>query len=768
MRNTYKNYKFRSLVGEKTDWSGYWITSERFYHLPSCHKYGYNRLPEFNSEIKNIHTLFRKNFVLEKSKVKSAKLFITGDDLYKLYVNGEFVGEGPAQSYPFAYNYNCFDVTDLLNNGDNTIGVHIYYQGLFNIYLLSADNLCGMIAQLEITFEDSSTQTIVSDRSWKYTECDAYSSRYIQGYQTVFSEDIDLNKYPSSWRNIDFDDTDWKKSFLNGKPIPQEYNLVPQITPTVSHEKIFPEKIKKLDNGYWFDFGKEVTGTLEAEFVGSNGDIVETRFGEELQNDGRVRYEIRANCTYEDRITLTGGKDFIEYFDYKGFRYAEILNVPNNFNPDTVYVLNRHYPFPEKTATFKSSNEKMNSIWQICYDTIKVGTQDTYYDCPTRERGGFPGDALLTSLAHFYVTADIRIFKKYIQDCANASRYFHPIAAHVPSYNVSMSVEYSSLVPLLLERYYDFTGDMEFVREILPVAEGVLDYFLEFLNEDYLFEGFKHPFKEAKDMEVILIDWPRNLRDDYDFNPAETGKGICTVANMFIYGSLKTMAKLYRMVGNTTRAAELEELYTTIGNAIVEKTYDKNSGLFRDTPESSHSALHANVMQLYFGLEAPYGYKPIVDMIAKKRLNCNVGFAYFVVEGLYRIGENDLANELLNSEDEHSWYNMVKEGAANLMEAWGADQKWNTSLCQPWGSTPIYFYISKIMGIELPKGDNKTLKIAPKICKELDWAEIEFPFSAGWIYAKIIDTKEGFEYIISAPEDIKLEFEGENIKFKRI
>ena len=198
MKNTYDNYKYRSLAAEECKWRGYWITSERFYHLSACHQYGYDRKPQFNSEIQNIHTLFRKEFVA-KAEIKSAKIFITGDDIYKLYINGDFIGEGPAQSYPFAYNYNCYDVTDAIKAGDNVIGVHIYYQGLFNIYLMSADNLSGMIAQLEIEYENGEKQTVVSDRSWVWRECDAYTSSYLYGYQTQFSENIDISKLSKGW-----------------------------------------------------------------------------------------------------------------------------------------------------------------------------------------------------------------------------------------------------------------------------------------------------------------------------------------------------------------------------------------------------------------------------------------------------------------------------------------------------------------------------------------------------------------------------------------
>ena len=761
--NCYRNYKHRSLVGEKVDWKGYWLASQRFYHTENCHKYAWNRIECFDSEIQNIHTFFRKTFTLGEKEIASAKLFITGDDLYKVFVNAQFVGEGPAQSFPFAYNYNCFDVTDLINKGENTIAVQLYYQGLFNIYVLSADHLCGMIAQLEITFADGTTQTVLSDKTWKYLESDAYSG-FTQGGLTHFSEDIDLNKYPKRWREFDFDDSAWSKPLRQGKPLPMEYNLVPQITPTVKHEEVYPCEIKKIEGGYWFDFGTEMTGSVYATLKGNKGDKVEFRYGEELLDDGRVRYEIRANCNYKETITLTGEEDFTEFFEYKGFRYAEILNPPADFDPATVYVFNRNYPYPDKIATFKSSNELMNKVWEITVNTLKAGVQDTYYDCPTRERGGFVGDALLSSMPHLIITGDLRIYIKYLVDLLNSSRYSPTISAHVPSYNLNFCAEYSSLVPMFLENYYVYTGDKKFLKEMLPVAEGVWDYFSDFLNEDGLLEAIQHIEKVPKNMAPILLDWPKNHRDEYDFD--EFGhKGICTSVNMFFYGFLKTLAKLYRIVEDDEQAQEMEAIYTKMGQSLIEQTYDYERGLFKDTPVSNHCSLHANTLQLCFDLLPPNGYEPLINFIKEKRFSCSLGFGYWVILGLYNMGEDALAYDLFTCKDENSWYTMISEGATTLFEAWGKEQKWNTSLCQPWGAYPVFFYTHNIMGIK-PNPGMKSFTVSPSIDDSLDFAEIEVPIPDGWIKASFKREKDGIVYTISVPEKVELTFDNiANVKF---
>jgi len=762
MKRFYENYSPRAVVGEKTDWKGYFITSHRFYHLPACRQYGHDSEKWFNSEIQNIHTFFRKEIEVEKG-IRSAKLFITADDLYKLYINGDIVGEGPAQSYPHAYNYNCYDVKDLLKSGTNTIAVHVYYQGLFNIYMVSADNLSGMIAELEIEYEDGEKCRIVTDRSWKYTECDAYTGARILGHQTLFSEDIDMSKLHKGWKENGYNTDNWSDALVTAKPFPPEYNLVEQITPPVTYKKVYPKEIKEIENGYFFDFGKEIVGILETHFKGEKGDTVEIRFGEELLSNGRVRFEIRASCVYSDIMTLSGEDDLLEYFDYRGFRYAEIIG--KGFDPSDVYAIVRHYPFCEDLASFNSSSEGLNAIWRICAESVKIATQDTYYDCPTREKGGFVGDALITGLSHLILTSDTRIYKKYIMDMVNTSRYCPAIICHVPSYDINILADYSALVPLFLKEYYDYTGDMEFLRETLPMVDGVWEFYSKFLNDDGLLEKIGHMEKVPPEMSPLLVDWPQNFRDGYDIEKAK--EGVCTPVNLFFYGLLKETAELYSIVGDSKKSEEFKELYLKMENGIQDKLYDSKTKLYKDAENSDHSAMHSNVLQLFYGLKAPDGYERIKDLIMQKGLNCGVYFAYYVIEGLYRAGYHKEAYALLTNDSIYSWKNMLREGATTCMEVWGAEQKWNTSWCHPWASSPIYFITSRIMGVKLFGLRDNKLFISPVIEDDIDFIDLKIPVPQGSVEVsfKRVDGKK--IYSVKAPETLHIIFEGEDFEFMR-
>ena len=759
----FEGYKERSIAGEKNAFTAPMITSRRFAALASFTPYGYDRKPEFNTETQNIHTLFRKRFSVS-GKVKCARLFITGDDLYKVYLGGRYIGEGPAQSFPYAYNYNCYDVTDLLLEGENLLAVHLYYQGLFNIYMMSADHRCALLCELLIEYENGRVERIASDEGWKYAECEAFATRYLYGYQTQFSEDIDLRKMPVGWREAGFDDGGWENAVCLDAEA-EGYVFQPQITPSVSYRRIFPKTVTVIPNGYLLDFGAETVGTLCFPIAGAPGEVIELRYAEELTEEGRARYEIRANCTYSDRITLSGEETLLEYFDYKGFRYAEILHPPKDFDPSSVSALERHYPFPEESADFRCSDETMNRIFEICKRGVRIGTQDTYYDCPTREKGGFVGDALITGLAHLLLTGDLSIYKKFILDCKETGKHCPVIPAHLPTYNINFCADYSLLIPLFVKEYYERTGDTALVSEMLPTLEGILGYFEKFRNADGLLEKIAH-FDGVPDyLNPILIDWPQNLRDGYDMENAT--RGVCTTVNVFYYGFQKTAAALYRIAKNEARAEALSNAAAQTEQGLNAKLYDEESGLYFDATNSRHSAIHANALQLFFGMKPPKGYAPIRDLLLKRRLNCGVYFSYFVIEGLFRIGEAEAALNLLRGEDEHSWANMLRDGATTCMEAWGAEQKWNTSWCHPWSSSPIYFYFCRILGIDLNARGEKRIRIAPHLPKDMDFAALEMPSPHGRIKAEIRRDGERLLCAVDAPKDVEILFEGEGIEYLR-
>jgi len=119
-----------------------------------------------------------------------------------------------------------------------------------------------------------------------------------------------------------------------------------------------------------------------------------------------------------------------------------------------------------------------------------------------------------------------------------------------------------------------------------------------------------------------------------------------------------------------------------------------------------------------------------------------------LLKALARAGEYDLLYELIRCEDERSWVNMLREGATTCFEAWGKEQKRNTSLCHPWAAAPIPLLIEEIFGLTPAEPGWRKIRFRPRIPRELGELEFEMQVPAGRIRLK---TKNG-DCTLEAPD----------------
>jgi hypothetical protein len=127
--------------------------------------------------------------------------------------------------------------------------------------------------------------------------------------------------------------------------------------------------------------------------------------------------------------------------------------------------------------------------------------------------------------------------------------------------------------------------------------------------------------------------------------------------------------------------------------AFVETFYCEKTGLFVDAPDTTHSAIHSNLLPLLFeiGTEDEALRDRLVDFLMEKKLtSMGVYMAYFALAALMKHGKREEAVKLAT--DPGCWLNMLAEGATTTYEAWGKDQKWNTSLCHPWATAPAIVF----------------------------------------------------------------------------
>ena len=214
--------------------------------------------------------------------------------------------------------------------------------------------------------------------------------------------------------------------------------------------------------------------------------------------------------------------------------------------------------------------------------------------------------------------------------------------------------------------------------------------------------GFKDPSIVLKD----IVDWPpaqkdtgwklataEGERDGFVFKP------INTVINCLYYQNMKIMAEFATALGKSAEATTFELLALQAKKSINEKLFDESTGAYVDGEDTDHSSLHSNMMALAFDIVPEQHKQSVVDFIKSRGMACSVYGSQYLLEALYNAGEADYALELMTSQAERSWYNMIRIGSTISLEAWDMKYKPNADWNHAWGATPANIIPRYLWGI---------------------------------------------------------------------
>ena len=642
---------------------GKWISNKIFANLRPRNVF-HKQLDKVSldcSEHRNQHILFRKTFAINQA-FSCAKMYISADDYYKLYINGRFVAQGPSPSYHFQYNYNEIDISGFLVEGDNLIAVHTLYQGLINRVWQSGDFRHGLVCDLELDGET----VVSSDSSFRVQAHLAYSEMGTCGYQTQFLEQYDSRADEIGFEKNEFDDRAW--GFAEECRF-DDHIMSKQNTHMLEFEEIKPQKISVNGNRVFLDFGSNCVGYLVVKAKGLCGDVVWVRCAQELNDDGTLRFELRANCKYEEKWILSGSNDVLDWFDYKAFRYAE-LEIPESVEITDVCFCVRHYPFELKTclkAEYASIDE-LKSIWDLCINTQKYGVQEVIQDCMEREKGFYLGDGCYTALENMVLTDDDSMVRKLIDDAFASSVITDTLVTCMDCSFMQEIAEYPLIMVQLVLWHYRFTNDIEYLK----CNYSKVIKLLEAYRRDYEKEGVLRNLDKW-----CVVEWPQNFQHGYDADIRE-GK-ICEQAHVSINAYYIYAVHIANVMAEALGADKYRDIEPLIA-AFYDVFYDEEKKLFRDSENSDHMSLVGNSFVYAFDLCPNDACKKnILKLIDKNGIHSLSLFCTFPV--LMRFAKDrDLERMKTALLNDGAWKRMLREGATTTFEGWGKDTKWNTSL----------------------------------------------------------------------------------------
>lgn len=354
---------------------------------------------------------FQKTFHV--SEWKKARLYITACGLYEAELNGQRIGDfilAPGiTDYRKRVQYQTYDVTEMLQNGKNTLTVQLadgWYRGSTGAW--GRRNQYGtetkLLAQLEITRADHSVQLIVTDESWDWS-----NDGPIRFADNKDGEVVNAGNVPS----------------YQGKAKITSHSVTPTTSnnvPVTEHERLTPVRIRTPSGKTVLDFRQNIAGYVEFTVNAHAGQKLKLGFGELLDENSEftqknIQCSSKRITTPLQQVIYTcreGENHYKTTFAIFGFQYVLVeTEVPFAAESFTAIAV---YSDMERTGWFESSNALLDQFVENTVWSAKNNHADLPTDCPTRERHGWSGDAQIFCPTASYLFDYLPFAEKYLND----------------------------------------------------------------------------------------------------------------------------------------------------------------------------------------------------------------------------------------------------------------------------------------------------------------------------------------------------------------
>lgn len=706
--------------------------------------------------------LFRKDFTVDKKKLKKATLYITAAGYYGASLNGERIGDvylDPAWTdFSKRIYYSEFDLTNALKEGGNCLGVMLgngFYNplplrmwGNLNLRNALPTGIPAFTARLVLTYSDGKVVDVDTDESWKYT------SGPILKNNVYLGEWYDARREISGWDSSEFDGSKWTKACVVDGP---GGKLHPRFFPPVKiTDELKPVKIFSPEKGtYLADMGTNFAGIYKIRLRGNPGDTVTFRFGERLY-DGKSLNPMTTVCgqikqkgqggpgapdiAWQTDTYVFGKKGEVWYspeFTFHTFRYLEIKGLKDQPQLSDILGLALNTSVDECNH-FECSSDLLNDIQKMAVRTFKSNLVSVQSDCPARERFGYGGD--INAVAESYLcNFDMHNFyRKAVYDWVDAMNdsVFVDTAPYVGLKYCGISWE--SAFVFLQDKLYRYYNDTAIVREMYPL-------------------DLKWMEKVSRLTSGLLVT--KGLGDHESMIPVPVQiTGTCHYLQV-----ARIMKQFATLMGDRAAEKKFAILEADLRDKLLE-TFWKNpdASLEKVNKQTLYSAL------LYSGVIPESEQPAAVDSLeasVKRGQNGHFTTGIFgtkyILEALSQAGMSQQVFDIVNSPEFPGWGYMISRGATTLWETWRESD--NTySNCHPmFGSVSEWFY-RWLGGIR--QDDNsvgfKNFCINPQVPAGLTYVKTSYQTPQGFIRSDWEKKASGeIVYRIAVPEGTRAVFQ---------
>lgn len=604
--------------------------------------------------------MMRKEFSISR-KITRATAYITAHGLYEAYLNGNPVGDACLTpgwtSYKKRLQYQVYDVTPLIRQGTNAIGVMLgngWYRGVIgfanNVNFYGKD--IALLCQIDIRYSDGSSERIATDGTWKSAEGPVRYSEIYNG------EIYDARLEKPGWTQPGYPDTDWHTVKIADHPMNV---LIPTQNESVKRHEVFvPVKIFETPKGEQvIDFGQNLVGRVRMKVNGNPGDRVVLSHAEVLDREGNFYTANLRAAKAQDTYILKGGTEEVyePHFTWHGFRYLKVEGYPGVLSPENFTAVTL-YSDIKPTGTFESSDSLVNKLQHNIQWGQRGNFLDVPTDCPQRdERLGWTGDAQAFSRTAAFNMNVNNFFAKWLRDL-EADQVEGKVPHVIPNvlgagaFNSSGWADVATIVPWNMYLVY---GDNRLLEQQYNSMKAYVESIRKVAVNDLWDTGFHYG------------DWLFYRPDDDNSGMAAVTDRYL-IAQCFYANSVQLLVKAAGVLGKTDDVTAYGELLKKIRQAFINEYVTPNGRLVSGTQTAYVLALNFDMLPENLREQAA---ERLVQNI-KSYGHLTTGFlgTPYLCHVLSRFGYTDVAYTLLLRKKYPSWLYPVTMGATTIWERW--------------------------------------------------------------------------------------------------
>lgn len=753
-----------------------------------------NRLGNWISGKSQTPFYARREFNIKK-QVQKATAYVCGLGQFIFHINGQKVSDHELDpgwtNYDKKIQYVKFDVTKLLHEGKNALGVEVgngwflkedeHYTFTFPAFMPPIPNPYRpfgkelvLAIKLVLDYADETEEILYADENFQVKEHPVKMSN-VYG-----SETYDASLEQTGWDKTDFDASEWKAASVISEEDTPKGELVEQFQPAIKVIRSYPAKyIHSVCNRDIYDLGQNVSGMLKLSYRGKKGDVLRIYPAEKLDKDKNADQVAKSWGTVGNCITCVVGEDDVwqEYrmrFTYFAGRYfaVEKSSEAVEVNDITGEAISSAW---KTNGTFQCDDSRYVQIYDLVEKAVEANMVSVHTDCPTLERFAWQEPNHLMAPSIMYMKDGRKLWEKFFMDMRTdqltendyfmdlEGNRFYPGAGLIPSqapcyvHNVLPVPGMGSFFDIIpwgssgilgVKWHYLFYGDKQVIADNYEMGKK----YLEHLKTKQNAEGF---------LNYGLGDWG---------NP-DNQLARENVETAFLYADAITLAEFAEILGEKEDEVQLRQFAEEIKENYNQRLLvqdEKGKWCYRSFEHTEKLVITqaCEALPLYWGMVPEDKVSDVAEAFRQTFLekrafaSGEVGLPY-IIQTASRYGMNDLICSFIMKPEHPSYYAFVKEGLTTLGEYWEENPR---SHCHDMMGHIIEWYYNGLAGIKPLEPGFKKVLIKPYLPESMNYMKCRYESVSGMIQV-ILTRKDGrVEVETDIAEGISFEIDCSNLK----